>query len=216
MGIFSHVCILTESLLDRIAVYAVGRNINTDPTTEVYHWSWSITVQSFCRCFLFVCLLVGFKKQSRSLTGVAQKAKKVVLPFPAAQSVSGSESLCDSQPRGVTDHVLQLQQSWAAVSDNEHTDASRCGLVHKSFIHSVMLSKHVLICTHLQALAAKSCPPHLDLLMRLGPMLRDSTAFRPQMDWGPSAPSRDSTDTHSSYHQYRSLDLLLGSYGVLG
>lgn len=151
--------------------------------------------------YFLPCLhpLVGFKKQSHSLTGVAQKAKKLVLPFPAAQSVSRSDSLCDSHSRGVTDQVPQ--------HDNEHSDASRCRPQHNSFIHAVMLSKHLLICTHLQALAAKSCPSQLDLLMRLGSMLCDCVAFRPQMDRGPSAQSRASTDTHISCHQYRSLDL---------
>lgn len=150
--------------------------------------------------YFFPCLhpLVGFKKQSHSLTGVAQKAKKLVLPFPAAQSVSRSDGLCDSHSRGVTDQVPQ--------HDNEHSNVSRCRPQHNSFIHAVMLSKHLLICTHLQALAAKSCPSQLNLL-RLGPMLHEYVAFRPQMDWGPSAQSRASTDMHSSCHQYRSLDL---------
>ncbi|KAI6071499.1 CAP-Gly domain-containing linker protein 4 [Aix galericulata] len=115
------------------------------------------------------------------------------------QSVSGSGGLCDSHSRGVTDQVPQ--------HDNEHSDAPRCRPQHNSFIHAVMLSKHLLICPNLQALAAKSCPSQLNLLMRLGPMLRDYVAFRPQMDRGPSAQSRASADTHSTCHQYRSLDL---------
>lgn len=65
--VFSPMSASSQNLLDRIAVYGVGRNINTDPTTEAYHWSWSITVQSFCNCFLFVCLLVPKNKATLSL-----------------------------------------------------------------------------------------------------------------------------------------------------